>query len=291
MPLTVTVMWAHDTLLDTKAYVDAVAPLAADPAMTAELTNVITNELTDEVQRKVQANLPSMGASRAEQLLTQARPAIRAAVENALGSDAFATTWRDAQRTLHTGLMAYARTGESALITQQGTTLQLNLQPVATRTIEILAAQGYEPALLQGLTLQQYTLGTSGGLERAGIFVKLADRTYVWLLVGTLAALVGALCVARRRSRVAVVIAAGSGLFAIVFLGLIQRGETLTGESTPNPVARGASTAAYRILTAGLSSRMWVVVVVAAFLVVAAVGVSFVHRQQDLADARRSLGG
>jgi hypothetical protein len=289
VPLSVTVMWAHDTLLDTKAYVATVAPLASDPSMTAELTNVITNELTDEVQRKVQATLPSIGANRAEQLLTQARPAIRVAVETALASDAFATAWREAQRTLHTEFMAFVRSGKSTLITQQGTTLLLNLQPVARRTIDIMAAQGYEPALLQGLTVRPYTIGTNGGLERARTYVQLADRRYGWLLVGTVLVVVAAIGIGRRRSRIAVVIAAGSALVAIVLLGLVRRGETLTGDSTPNPVVRDASTAAYRMLTAGLTTRMLVVLLIAAFVVVAVVGVSFVRRQQELADARRSL--
>jgi hypothetical protein len=132
--VTVPAAWGARTVLNTDRYVATVAPLADDPAVQQAIATRLTDEVFAalNVQEVISDTLASIG-ERATLLAGPLTNALHGFVQEqvlkVVQSDAFETFWVDANRFVHTQVLAVLR-GESETVSLAEGKVLLNLVPL-----------------------------------------------------------------------------------------------------------------------------------------------------------------
>jgi hypothetical protein len=145
--ITVPAAWGARTVLNTDRYVATVAPLADDPAVQASIATKLTDQVFSALN--VQGTLSEALAPLGERATVLAGPLtiavkgfVRDQVERVVASEAFKTFWVEANRFVHTQVLAILRGDTETITTREGKVL-LNLLPLvnlALGSIEAVAS-------------------------------------------------------------------------------------------------------------------------------------------------------
>ena len=132
--VTVPAAWGARTVLNTDRYVATVAPLADDPAVQASIATKLTDQVFSalDVQGTISDALGSLGERAtvlAGPLTTAVKGFVQDQVEKVVASDAFKTFWVEANRFVHTQVLAILRGDTENITIVQGKVL-LNLLPM-----------------------------------------------------------------------------------------------------------------------------------------------------------------
>jgi hypothetical protein len=132
--VTVPAAWGARTVLNTDRYVATVAPLADDPAVQASIATKLTDQVFSalDVQGTISDALASLGERAtvlAGPLTTAVKGFVRDQVEKVVASDAFKTFWVEANRFVHTQVLAILR-GEGDTVSVSEGKVLLNLLPL-----------------------------------------------------------------------------------------------------------------------------------------------------------------
>jgi hypothetical protein len=160
--VTVPAAWGARTVLNTDRYVATVAPLADDPAVQASIATKLTDQvfLALNVEGTLSDALATLGERAtvlAGPLTTAMRGFVRDQVEKVVASDAFKTFWVEANRFVHTQVLAILRGDTGNITIVQGKVL-LNLLPLvnlALASIQTVASD----LVGRDVTLPQITEG------------------------------------------------------------------------------------------------------------------------------------
>ncbi len=160
--VTVPAAWGARTVLNTDRYVATVAPLADDPAVQASIATKLTDQvfLALNVEGTLSDALATLGERAtvlAGPLTTAVRGFVRDQVEKVVASDAFKTFWVEANRFVHTQVLAILRGDTGNITIVQGKVL-LNLLPLvnlALASIQTVASD----LVGRDVTLPQITEG------------------------------------------------------------------------------------------------------------------------------------
>jgi hypothetical protein len=132
--VTVPAAWGARTVLNTDRYVATVAPLADDPAVQASIASRLTDQVFSalDVEGTLSDALAGLG-ERATVLAAPLTTAIRGFVQDqvlkVVQSDAFRTFWVEANRFVHTQVLAILE-GESDTVSVVEGKVLLNLLPL-----------------------------------------------------------------------------------------------------------------------------------------------------------------
>lgn len=132
--ITVPAAWGARTVLNTDRYVATVAPLAEDPAVQESIATKVTDQvfLALNVEQTLSDVLASIG-ERATVLAAPLTSAMKGFVQDqvlkVVQSDAFQTFWVEANRFVHTQVLAILR-GEGETVTVVQGKVLLNLLPL-----------------------------------------------------------------------------------------------------------------------------------------------------------------
>lgn len=239
--------WLRDTVVPQSAYVDTVAPLAADEDVQDAVAARLVRETTDSL-----GTLPPAVAEQVEPLV---RRATRVVVEG----PAFEEAWRESNRAAHRQIVG-ALSGESDSVgVRAGDTVELRLGPLAAAVREEVDKAGIPFSGAIPRTDTTYPIGTTDELGRAQTgFRLLEDYGRALPLVAGVLIAVG-LVLARRRGPAL----AGTAVVALLGLGLLWlglgTGRSAYLEELPPAVPEAAGAAYYDILTADLRQLMLVV--------------------------------
>lgn len=239
--------WLRDTVVPQSAYVDTVAPLAADEDVQDAVAAKLVRETTDSL-----GTLPPAVAEQVEPLV---RRATRVVVEG----PAFEEAWRESNRAAHRQIVG-ALSGESDSVgVRAGDTVELRLGPLAAAVREEVDKAGIPFSGAIPRTDTTYPIGTTDELGRAQTgFRLLEDYGRALPLVAGVLIAVG-LVLARRRGPAL----AGTAVVALLGLGLLWlglgTGRSAYLEELPPAVPEAAGAAYYDILTADLRQLMLVV--------------------------------
>ena len=239
--------WLRDTVVPQSAYVDTVAPLAADEDVQDAVAAKLVRETTDSL-----GTLPPAVAEQVEPLV---RRATRVVVEG----PAFEEAWRESNRAAHRQIVG-ALSGESDSVgVRAGDTVELRLGPLAAAVREEVDKAGIPFSGAIPRTDTTYPIGTTDELGRAQTgFRLLEDYGRALPLVAGVLIAVG-LVLARRRGPAL----AGTAVVALLGLGLLWlglgTGRSAYLEQLPPAVPEAAGAAYYDILTADLRQLMLVV--------------------------------
>src|SRR5262249_49378335 len=146
---TVPAAWAHREFLNTDRYVQIVGPLASNP----DVQQAIARELTDEVfqalplQQSIADALPPKASFLSVPLTSALKTFVASQVLKVVQSKAFQTFWAQANRFVHTQVLAVLN-GNSTTVSIANGKVLLNLLPLvnlALKQIQTIAA-GVLPA-------------------------------------------------------------------------------------------------------------------------------------------------
>jgi len=145
--ITVPAAWGARTVLNTDRYVATVAPLADDPAVQASIATKLTDQVFSALN--VQGTLSDALGALGERATVLAGPLtiavkgfVRDQVQRVVASEAFKTFWVEANRFVHTQVLAILRGDTETITTREGKVL-LNLLPLvnlALGSIEAVAS-------------------------------------------------------------------------------------------------------------------------------------------------------
>jgi hypothetical protein len=132
--VTVPAVWGARTVLNTDRYVATVGPLADDPAVQASIATKVTDQVfaTLDVEETLADALAALGDRApllAAPLTNAVRGFVREQVEKVVASEAFHTFWVEANRFVHTQVLAVLR-GEGDTVSVVEGKVLLNLLPL-----------------------------------------------------------------------------------------------------------------------------------------------------------------
>ncbi|MGN9759813.1 hypothetical protein [Streptomyces sp. SD31] len=230
VPVALITVWVDDIALDTDRYVSTVAPLATEPAVREAAVDRISEavdvridgdraaaELADWLRSQ---GLPPQAAAAVRGLEPQIDSAVHGAVTKVVRrivhSDAFATTWKNANEQAHQAVV-HALTGEGrgAVGVADGT-VTLDVGTLVEQVKRELVAEGLSPAEHIPRVDKQLVLFQSEELEKIRDGARLLDVAGYWLPVLTVLTGAAGVLLARRRRRAL----ARTGL-GVAFTGLV----------------------------------------------------------------------
>ncbi|HTZ45012.1 MAG TPA: hypothetical protein VMB79_14210 [Jatrophihabitans sp.] len=244
IPLTATVTWAHRTVLNTSAYVDTVAPLAKDPAVTAALARIATDQAFAALdpQPTIAAALPPKAAFLAGPIANGVKGFVQDQATNALNTQQFANLWTTANRIAHEELMKVLDGKSQAVVTTNGQVV-LSVVPLLNQVLKSVQQQASE-LLGRNITLPQLSgtelpsqacakisqalnrpvpstcgqipLFPANKLDQAQWAVRAFNRLTVLLLVLTPLLLIGTLWLSHTRRRTLLQVSIGALLVMVV---------------------------------------------------------------------------
>jgi hypothetical protein len=239
--------WLRDTVVPQSAFVETVAPLAADEDVQDAVATKLVRETTDSL-----GTLPPAVADQVE-------PLVRRATRVVVSGPAFEEAWRESNRAAHRQIVG-ALSGESESVgVRAGDTVELRLGPLAAAVREEVDKAGIPFSGAIPRTDTTYPIGSTEELGRAQTGFRLLEDygRALPLLAGAL--IVVGLVLARRRGPAL----AGTAVVALVGLGLLWlglgAGRSAYLEELPAAVPEAAGAAYYDILTADLRQLMLVV--------------------------------
>ncbi|MFJ9819173.1 hypothetical protein ACIRU3_28740 [Streptomyces sp. NPDC101151] len=230
VPIALLATWVHDIVLDTDRYVSTVAPLATEPAVQDAAVHRITEAVGarvdgPQVAADIAGWLQSEGLPpRAADALKSLGPQIDSAVNQAVtriatrvvDSDAFATTWRFANREAHQ-VVVHALTGEGrgAVGVSDGT-VTLDVGTAVDRVKKELVDAGLKPADKIPQVNKQLVLFHSDELAKFRKAAHLLDVVGNWFPVLVVLFGVAGVFLAHRRRRALVRTALGAAFACLV---------------------------------------------------------------------------
>ncbi len=253
--------WLRDTVVPRTAYVDTVAPLAADPDVQDAVAATLVKQTEDSL-----GEIPAPIADRVEQLVGRAAAAV-------VEGPAFAEAWRESNRAAHKQIIGALAGQSEAVDTKAGSTVELRLGPLSAAVREEVDKAGIPFSGAIPSTEATYPLGTTDDLGRARVgFSLLQDYGRALPAMAAVLLVVG-LGLARRFGAAL----AGTALVALLGLGglwlAMAAGRSGYLEALPAAVPRAAGAAYFDVLTEGLYDLMgYVAIGCAVALVVGVVG-------------------
>ena len=236
VPLAGLSVWVRNLVLDTDRYVDTVAPLARNEAVTNLVADRLTTRLFKEVDVEAEAKdaLPERAQFLAGPISTGVETFVREAATRVLASEQFATVWEDANRRAH-ALVVEALTGEDKNVKLENGKVVLNLSGVIDEVVKRLDERGVTvfDSLAKDQKNLQVTLFDAEQLQKARTAVHLLDRARLVLVALVFVFLGVALILSGNRRRslirwgIGIVVAMGitAGLLALgraIYLGHAQ---------------------------------------------------------------------
>jgi hypothetical protein len=186
VPIAGLTVWVRNLALNTDRYVDTVAPLAENEAITNQVANRLTARLFQEVNVEAEAKeaLPERAQFLAGPLSTGVETFVRTAAQRVLASDQFETIWREANRRAHT-LVDKALTGEGKNVKLEDGKVVLDLSAVIDEVVMRLDERGVTvfDSLAEDQKNLQVELFDASQLERARTAVDLFQRLTIVLVV------------------------------------------------------------------------------------------------------------
>ena len=138
---TVPAAWGARTVLNTDRYVATVAPLASDPAVQRSIATRVTDQVfvALNVESVLSEHLPDQIAFLAVPLTNAVRGFVQDQVLKVVQSDAFVIFWSEANRFVHTQVLAILR-GEGETVSVVEGKVLLNLMPLVNLALGSIQA-------------------------------------------------------------------------------------------------------------------------------------------------------
>jgi hypothetical protein len=204
VPLAGLSVWVRNLVLDTDKYVETVAPLAKNKAITDLVAERATNRLFQQVDVAAEAKdaLPERAQFLAGPISSGVETFAREAATRALATAQFATVWRNANERAH-ALVVKALTDEGKNVSVKNGKVVLDLSVIIDEVIKRLDERGVTvfDNLAKDQKNLQVQLFDAEQLEKARSAVHLLDRARIVLVALVFVLLGAALALSGNRRR------------------------------------------------------------------------------------------
>src|SRR6266480_3920415 len=204
VPLAGLSIWVRNLVLDTNHYVDTVAPLAKNRAITDVVAKRATNRLFQQVDVEAQAKdaLPDRAQFLAGPISSGVQTFVEQAATRALATEQFATVWKNANRRAHTSVVKVL-TGEGKNVSIKNDRVVLDLSAEIDEIIKRLDERGVTvfDSLGKKQKNLQVELFDASQLEQARSAVHLLDQARIVLVLLVFVLLGAALALSGNRRR------------------------------------------------------------------------------------------
>jgi hypothetical protein len=222
---------------DQQRYLDAVEPLADDPAIQQSVASQIDAALGDKVPES-------------------AKPLVDRSVDTFVKSDEFRQLWISVNKEAHPEVLAMLRGEEGGSLSVQGDSIVLDLGDVTTQLRQRMTTEGVPFAEQIPQINANVELISRPAVRQLVPAFDLLEKLSVILPIVALALLIGGVLIAARRGRVLIV--GGIGLVVMMLLlvlfGFLARSQ-VTARS-PQPELAGSF---YDALTSQVMTIAWIV--------------------------------
>jgi hypothetical protein len=272
VPLAGLSVWVRNLVLDTNHYVDTVAPLATNKAITDVVAKRATNRLFQQVDVEARAKdaLPDRAQFLAGPISSGVQTFVHTAAERALATEQFATVWKNANRRAHTSVVKVL-TGEGKNVSIKNDKVVLDLSAEIDDVVKKLDERGV--TVFDGLSKKQKNLQVelfdAGQLEKARGGVHMLDRLRIVLVVLVFVLLAAALALSGNRRRTLMRWGLGVVVAMAVTAALLALGRSAFINAAQNHDAAGATfDILVRFLRNGIRTiaALGIIVALAAFL-------------------------
>jgi hypothetical protein len=272
VPLAGLSIWVRNLVLDTNHYVDTVAPLAHNRAITDLVAERATNRLFQQVDVEAQAKdaLPERAQFLAGPISSGVQTFTHDAAQRVLATEQFATVWKEANRRAHAQVVKLL-TGEGKNIAVKNDKVVLDLSAVIDEEVKRLDQRGvtvFDSVAKKQKNLQ-VELFDAGQLKKARSAVHLLDRLRIVLVVLVFVLLGAALALSGNRRRTLMRWALGVVIAMAVTAALLALGRSAYLSAAKNHDAAGAAfDILVRYLRNGIRTiaALGIIVALAAFL-------------------------
>jgi hypothetical protein len=260
--------YVRATVVDTDRYVATMAPIAASPdvqrAVADKLDTAITTRVDfDGVLREA---LPDRADPLAPALAAGLQQAIRARIDAFVASDQFTGLWDEANRRVHSRVVALLTTGESKRLRLEDDTVYLDLGPAVDRVRDGLSERGLDrlAAAIPPDVDGRVTLLQSEAFSTARRGLDLLENLVVVLPILALLCLGGHVALSRPRRRGLLRVGLGLIVTALLLLALVGIARTAyLGAIDDEVLPREAAADIFDALIGLLRTALRVVAVVA----------------------------
>lgn len=268
-------LWVHNLVTSNNAWLAATAPLAADPAIQAELADIATQAVSENVQigRVAEEHLPDNFKFLAVPLASFANEVIHEEALNLVQSPQFYTLWTKLCSAAHGAFTVLEKgSGPKGMIDINGGEVSLDVSELADVLRERLASKGYSFAAGGQARLDdtRVVLVDSPALASAQSALGMVKELAYGLFIAGIALLAAGLWLAPDRRRGGI-LAAGSFIagIIIVFIALGLAQPAIASSIAPmGGTMAAATTAALAIILAPLQGILTWSLVLAALICV-----------------------
>jgi hypothetical protein len=295
--LSVPAIWLRVTLLDTDAYVDTVAPIAAHPTVQTAVADRLDGEIDRRIDFGALASqvLPERAGVLAPVIQTGVHSFIRSRLDEFTRSQRFQVLWTEANRRAHARLVELLVGGRTGRLALDEDTVYLDLSPVVDRIRSGLQERGLSPiaAAIPPTVDGRVTLVQSHALVRVQSGIRLLKALAIVLPLLALACLAGAIWLTRPRRRGLLRAGIGVALTMLVLLAALGLARSAYLDALGRGAfPHGAAADIFDTLTAFLRTGLRIALAAAVVLALAsfAFGLPFARIWRSLVtDSRRAL--
>jgi len=132
-------LWTHTLLFDTDRYVETVAPLGKDPAVTQAVADTVTDETLKvaDLENRLREQLPERLQFLAKPLTDEVRTYLNKEVDKFLQTETAYDAWLAVNRNVHAQLVAVLR-DKSTVFLVEGDDVKLNLLPLIAYALQLV---------------------------------------------------------------------------------------------------------------------------------------------------------
>lgn len=206
LALSVPALWLNSIVASTDAWVDAMAPLAADPAVQSQIASIASDAVLDnlEIGRVAEEQLPDDLDFLAVPIASFMESLVREEALNLVQSPAFYKLWETMNTAAHQGFTALVNGGERGMLNSADGVISLDVDAVVEAVGERLASKGFSFA--DGIAFDRdarVVLVESSALESLQTLLVVLPTVAFALLVSGLALLTYGMVVSLERRRAA----------------------------------------------------------------------------------------
>ncbi len=262
------VLWMNRTILTTDGWVEAVGPLAEDPAVQVAVANVAAQQFIEQanIQEWIRQQLPPESAGFAAPLTVLFESAIRQLTNVLVSSDLFASLWSDANRVSHSLALAGYERGQDFLENQNGN-IVIDLGSIVQQIQEQLASLGISVPLPENFS-SQVTVFQSEQLPAFLNFVNTLDALIPWLTILAVLFLAASIAVPTDRRRAVLFLGIGVAVVGVVLfiIGAIVKWRVVGQVPADAVFPPVAVNQAYDTITGGLTTSLRALILIGLLL-------------------------
>lgn len=256
-------------VIDRQTYLDAVTPLADDPAIQGTVSTQITQSLADKVPQT-------------------AMPLIQQSVDSFVASPDFKQLWLEVNEEAHPQVLAMLRGEDSGSLSIQDDAIVLDLGDVAERLKQRMTAEGLPLADQLPAVDASVELLSRPAVRQVVPAFDLLEKLSVILPILTVILLVAGVVLSARRGRTLLVAGIGLAVMMLLLVLFLFLARSEVTARSDQPELAGSF---YDALTSQVQLIAWIVCAVGGVAVVAG-GFLAAAQSRRMADtrARRSVG-